>query len=172
MVTENLHKTIVSNMIGGGVQLTDYTGKTVSSVGRYPELSLNGGSYPHVASMRYMIQGYTGSNGGVVIGNGTAEPTAEDYSLSGSIITGYSYIANYNRNITDDGVSVTATYTITNNNEEAITVSEIGLLAAYDNNAYVNKVLLERSLLETPITIEPGGVGKVTYTIAMNYLTE
>ena len=159
-------------MIAGGVQLTDYTGKTVSSVGRYPELSLIGGSYSYVASMRYMIQGYTGASGGVVIGNGTAEPTAKDYSLSGSIITGYSYLVSYNRNITDDGVSVTATYTITNNNNNAITVSEIGLLAAYDNNNYVNKVLLDRSLLETPITIEPGGVGQVTYTITMNYLVK
>ena len=66
-------------------------------------------------------------------------------------------------------------FTLTNTGSEDFTISELGLVTyAYITNTngycYENNFLLERTVLENPITIPAnGGVGQVTYTIRMDY---
>ena len=105
---------------------------------------------------------------GVSFGNGTAAPTLDDYYLSGSIITGIT--ADCNRSVVnnDDDHSVTTLYTITNHNSESVTINEIGYFY-YPN--VDNSIMLDHTVLETPLTIPAGGVGQVTYTIRFNYPT-
>lgn len=103
----------------------------------------------------------------VVFGNGDTPPALGDYRLSGEIIrtisgSGMATVTNV------DGV---ATYesllTVVNTGEESVTIKEVGLTVMG-----IASVLIERTLLEEPITIPAGGVGQITYTIRMVYPTE
>lgn len=122
-----------------------------------------------------------GGNGagyfGVCFGDGTTEPTAEDVCLSGvqhTSISSTNTIVTFNYSTEDNGDFIlTAVYTITNTLENDMTIAEVGLAApgSYFSGGYNYHVpiLVERSLLEVPVTIPAGGVGQVTYTIRMNY---
>ena len=115
------------------------------------------------------------SNGGVIFGSGTTPPSLDDYKLSSSIISTITASAPTPSVVTDDnGVSVTTIYSLTNTGTEDITVGEVGLIASlYSSSSteYYLKALLERTVLDTPVTIPAGGIGQVTYTIRMNYPT-
>lgn len=123
----------------------------------------------YVPSMYYMKTQY-GLDAGVIIGSGTTPPTADDYALSGDMITTYTYNADVKTSFEDDGVTFTGVYTITNIGESPFTVGEIALMAGLGNGpSKENKALIDRTVLENPITIEAGGIGQVTYTIRMDY---
>lgn len=126
------------------------------------------------------VSGYSSTSNfggyGLVFGSGNEPATIDDYKLSGDVITGCAYSNAINHSMSDDGSegAITATYTITNNNDEDITIGEIGLYSEMywmtKQNTYTcYPVLWERTVLESPITIPAGGVGQVTYTIQMNY---
>ena len=110
------------------------------------------------------------SSYGVCFGNGKTPATENDYCMEGDLLKDYGYSQIYSK--TKD--SVTFVYTITNNESEPFTISEIGLVDyAYRNYGYTyyySGILVERTILESPITIPAGGVGQVTYTIRMNGL--
>lgn len=117
---------------------------------------------------------------GVAFGNGTAEPTVNDLTLSGDFIHGL--VANSNVIITnerqedDTGCTYTTMYTITNNTGADITVSEVGIFDNYYGTKgsassikkHVIPYMIERTLLETPVTIPVNGVGQVTYTFRID----
>lgn len=109
--------------------------------------------------MRTMTTSY--SNYGVILGTGDVPVDISDYQLSGSVISGYTYSYIQSRGIDEKyGAFARTKYTITNNNESAFTIREIGLV---NSNPYC---LIERQLLEVPLTIEGyGGVGQIEYTI-------
>ena len=124
---------------------------------------------PHMSNLVKEI-GYSG----VIIGTGTAPAAFDDYKLSGDLITKFSFSVSVNKKHTESGFEVTALYTITNTNSTEITIGEIGLIAnQYTNSTSASYVaLLERTVLEEPVTIPPGGIGQVEYTIRMNYPVE
>lgn len=103
---------------------------------------------------------------GVLFGDGDTPPTFNDVALSGNILntklTG-SVIRTYEHG--DNGSSYTFVYTLTNTSSESITIKEVAAHEGFTSSA------VERTLLEAPITIAPGGVGQVTYTIRFNYPT-
>ena len=105
---------------------------------------------------------------GVIIGTGTTPPALDDYCLSGDLITTFTGSVNITQELTDDGVSYTALYTITNIGTESFTIGEIGMYGGVTSGV---AVLLERTVLDSPITIPAGSVGQVTYTIRFNYPT-
>lgn len=122
-------------------------------------------------SSNQLFNGY-----GTFFGSGNTAPTIDDYKLSGSVIQNitYSYVLNDSFNEDGSAGEASATYTITNNNESEITIGEVGLFCEASWIVTYNKYthfffMLERTALETPITIPAGGVGQVTYTIRMNY---
>ena len=72
----------------------------------------------------------------------------------------------------ESGLTITALYTITNTGSSAFTIGELGLIAAtYTNVSTNSKCLVERTVLDTPVTIPAGGIGQVEYTITFNYPT-
>lgn len=112
------------------------------------------------------------NSAGVLFGNGDTPPTMEDYKLSGDIISDFTYSAAISKDSTDNGVSITATYTITNTSSSEIVIKEIGVVGKlvssnYSGPQYIG--LLDRTVLDTPVTIPAGGVGQVVYTITFNY---
>lgn len=122
------------------------------------------------ASMRVLRTNYTGY-GGVVLGTGTQAPTIDDYCLSGDLISSYTHSASFSNDFDENGAFGTTLFTITNTGTKAFTIGEIGLISGLNSNGSSYKALLEHTVLETPITIEPGGVGQITYTLRMNYPT-
>lgn len=180
MFTKNWYK-FISLQIGQGPETVKLTYTTVSGTtvnGQYNNDALHiacnvDHSYvPSIYKLRTSLD--TSSYPGVYLGNGTIEPTYDDYWLSGDIISTYTYTATVTSAFDDEGLVVTALYTLTNTGSEAFTVNEIGLVG--NSNPSSGKgskynALLERTLLESPVTIEPGEVGQITYTIRMNYPT-
>ena len=119
---------------------------------------------------------------GVMFGTGTGTPTVDDSCLFGNFIPGLTYSnITYVKTINaaddlHDG-SITIVYTISNTTDADITIGEVAL-ATYvegyeDGKTYSSyyPILIEHTALDTPITIPPGGVGQVTYTISMDYPT-
>lgn len=109
----------------------------------------------------------------VVFGNGNVEPKIDDYKLSGHIITGISTTVSNTVSLDGEDAVQSSVFTITNNNNDDITISEVAYCGKACSTTSGSGVgLFERTLLESPITIPAGGVGQVTYTIRMNYPVE
>ena len=128
-------------------------------------------SGPH---LRFPKSSIPNNSGGVIFGTGDTVATIEDYKLSGEIITNLDFITNVSANVTNDNYSVTATYTITNNNANEVTIREVGAIGKISGGSTIGTQyigLLERTVLDTPVTIPAGGVGQVEHTITFNLPT-
>lgn len=110
---------------------------------------------------------------GVAFGTDGTPPTPDDYRLAGNVISSLSGTVAKNVNIDEYGTTMTAIYTLTNSGAEDVTVREIGLFRQgyYSSLKYTSTFMLERTVLDEPVTIPAGGIGQVTYTIRMNYPT-
>lgn len=110
---------------------------------------------------------------GVVLGTGDAEPTEDDYTLSGTIITtfGVSSTTEHIYNSEDGSYTIENVYTITNTGSSTFTIKEIAWFANffYGGGTSYACFLIDRTLLEEPITLEAGQVGQVTYTRTIKF---
>lgn len=120
--------------------------------------------YPTLKKVR---TSYNGS-GGVIFGNGNADANLDDYSLSGDIVPISAYSVAINHVVENDKSTISAVYTLTNTRDESITIKEIALKMG---SSTTTQYLIERTVLDNPVTIEPGKVGLVTYTITLTYPT-
>lgn len=123
----------------------------------------------NLCRMDYLIKS-TAEYAGVLIGTGTTPPTIDDYKLSGEIISNFTYSSALSIEETDGGFTATVLFTITNTGSEAFTIGEIGMITNADKQysskaSETYKYLIERTVLDEPLTIEAGGVGLLTYTI-------
>lgn len=117
-----------------------------------------------------------GEDAGVSFGTGNTPPSFDDYALSGDAVTSVSFTLMRQCEVDDNGCTLTCVYTITNTGSEDVTIGEVGIWGRYDyyyssGNRRAVYPLIERTVLDTPVTIPAGGVGQVTYTIRMNYPT-
>lgn len=122
-----------------------------------------------------LTYGSSAISNGVYFGTGNVAPTADDYSFSGEMVqnftSSYTQTITYN---TDGSANITTVYTITAPASGDITIGEVcmfvdvtGKAPTYQSSSRAWPVLMERTALETPITIPAGGVGQVTYTITI-----
>ena len=128
--------------------------------------------YNHVATVNKAIN--SNFYKGIAFGTGNTPPTFDDYKLAGSVISTISAVSAPTFSFDEDGLTLTTVYTMTNTGTADITVGEIGMFARqyYQNSTnYYKNFLIERTALDTPVTIPAGGVGQVTYTIHMPYPT-
>lgn len=109
----------------------------------------------------------TSYKGGVVFGDGTAEPTMDDYCLSGNVVSSFNETntIELTKDETTGIVTISKKYTITNTGSSPITISEIALIDNFKNSYYYFSFVVDRTLLDNPVTIPAGGTGYVTYTI-------
>ena len=113
----------------------------------------------------------------VVFGSGNNPATPNDYTMD--FITGLTATVVKSVDNDDNGASSTAVFTITNTNSNEVTISEVGIFSSLYTRLTPDAVgasgsvpfLMERTVLDTPVTIPAGGVGQVTYTIRRNYPT-
>ena len=107
--------------------------------------------------------------GGVLFGTGTTPPTLNDYTISGEAVKNLSVSVAYKETDDESVHTLEILYTITNVATEPVTIGEIAAFCGTGINA--KGALLERTVLDSPVTIPAGGVGQVTYTVRMNYPT-
>lgn len=169
MFTKNWYKALASCLSRKAAPCIDAGGSERNLSVGYGWIG-TGSSSDSYCPIGYVRTNLTGTAGFVAFGTGTTPPTLDDYTLSGNIVTGISTTAKVSGGFTDSGTEVSATYTITNNNDTAVTIGEIGAFGA-SGSTTGKGVMLERTVLESPITIEPGGVGQVTYTLRCDIQT-
>lgn len=113
---------------------------------------------------------------GILFCDGTTAPKVSDYTISGKIIKGLTISTIKTADLDEPGtIAKNVLYTITNGNSTPVTISEIAYV--YNVYGYAGNsstlgsiyTLLDRTVLDVPITIEPGSVGQITYTVKLNY---
>lgn len=106
------------------------------------------------------------SNAGIVLGSGTAPATRSDYKLENQITSGLTHLVT---TITDEDGNRTYKLTLNSTTSEPITIGEIGIMGMFltGGGSGTNYALMERTVLDEPVTIPAGGVGVVEYTIRL-----
>ena len=111
---------------------------------------------------------------GIRFGDSDEAPSADDYWLKGNIISGFTYTVT---TIWDADGQGHLLFTITNTSSNAFTIKEVAWVSpitSYWNNNSSSAggvAMLDRTVLDTPVTIPAGGVGQVEYTITFNLPT-
>lgn len=183
MFTKNWYKALTAEMYNK-YKNNDVQGKNTSGSDAYfTSSSSSGGVYDYTSLTMACNPSQISSNdysplmsnvrtdyvyGGVVFGTDDTAPTFDDYKLSGDLITTMSASASVVVTKDDDGYTYVATYTISNTGSADITIKEVGLILRGRSNS---SFLIERTVLEAPLTIPASGVGQLVYTIRMNYPT-
>ena len=108
---------------------------------------------------------YDYENWGLVIGDGNTPPTLDDYNLSDNIITDFSATTTISHSYAAGKLTIIATYNITNTGASAFTIREYGTRIRRKTSG--NGAMLLRSLLETPLTINPGETSVMTVKITI-----
>ena len=110
---------------------------------------------------------------GVLFGTGDTPASLDDYKLAGDVIQNIAASISKTYSYSEAQPSLKAVYTITNNNAAAITIKEVALHVqyTYNSNGNVSGCVIDRTVLDTPVTIPAGGAGQVEYTITFNLPT-
>ena len=106
---------------------------------------------------------YYPGNRGIAFGSGTTPPKKTDYRIEEHIADGLTYS---NNSTSEANNVVNWVQTVQNTSSEPITISEVGLFSAV-NTTYVT-VLLTRTVLDTPVVLQPNEVKTFTITIDYN----
>lgn len=110
--------------------------------------------------------------GSLLLGDGTTAPTKNDYalehalenSLAVSIISKSNPIISTAQVYSDVPSLLYVTALVTNETEEDVTISEIGMITSITSSD-TSKILLTRTVLTEPITMESGKTYQITVAI-------
>lgn len=100
---------------------------------------------------------------GIALGSGTTPPQKTDYKLESPITTGLTYFGN-NTNQTNEITSWVQT--VQNTSTAQITITEVGLFSQAGKSIGCT-FLLTRTVLDTPVVLQPDEVK--TFTITIDY---
>lgn len=160
MLLNNFIATIYPNMnitdTTGTIRNQDFGSSQVGSISsdRY----LENGTVVYYANAPF--------NRGIAFGSGTTPPQKTDYKLKNYITTGLTYSGN-NTNLTDGVASWVQT--VQNTSTAQITITEVGLFSRYpDTGENYTACLLTRTVLDTPVVLQPNEVKTFTITIDYN----
>lgn len=109
----------------------------------------------------------------ILVGEDGTQPSPNDYSMKDQKdqVRYHMRIGNitYARGMDNDYAYIEMIIPITNDNQESITVREIGYCqecrCRYQGALFDYMILLDRTVLETPVTIAAGATKSVKYTI-------
>ena len=114
------------------------------------------------------------NNSGICIGRGSTPATEDDYMLESLISSGFSYSTPSKSEYMDDegNPCLSYSFTITNTGSSDLTISEIGYIQERrcgttkgSIDGYTNKFLIDRTVLDSPISIPVNGYAAVKYTL-------
>lgn len=160
MLTNNYYNMLKANFSGysgQAITLTHHDGKKYDAS---PGGS-NYASYAYIPECGDYLRTSKPNDRGVVFGNGTAQPSLDDYWLSGDIITTLSLVSKAKESaIVGDKAVGRYTYLLKNTGSSAITISEL-CICSYHTNA--KGLVIDHTLLDAPVTIPAGENGTVVY---------
>ena len=140
--------------LGNTIYLTSYW-----STSHYP-----GNNYQNVRFSNGLV--------GIVVGSGSTPSSENDYSLESMIKSGLSATTpTLESSIDNNGnVVLSATFSLTNTSDSPITVSEIGYVCKHPGAIAYNQantgdksILLDRTVLESPVVIGAGNSATIRY---------
>lgn len=138
----------------------------VSVNGNIKEISNGGFDITSIPSTHYNFaengDTYYPNYRGIVFGSGTTPPQKTDYKIENHIADGLIYP---NNSTSETNNIVNWVQPVQNISSEPITISEVGLFSATDNQAIC--VLLTRTVLDNPVVLQPNEVK--TFTIIIDY---
>lgn len=112
---------------------------------------------------------------GTYFGRGSTAPTKSDYTLEDPITEGLVVTNPSSLTLKDEGNgtwAISADFIVRNSTEEAITIREMGVFTPIGctnstsfSSATIAYALMDRTVLETPVTVEPDEARLITYTI-------
>lgn len=111
---------------------------------------------------------------GVVFGTGTTPPTPNDYTISGEQIKTIAATSQVSCIVNDDGShDLIAEYVIHNTGSTAFTIGEIAYIATVvggpaKTTSSNRPCMMDRTVLDVPVTVEADGVCQLTYKIKMS----
>ena len=138
----------------------------ITNGGKKYSTSITTSSIPPFKAIGYWATDFTSK--GVCFGTGTTPPTLSDYYLESVLdnaqiaVTPPSAVAFSQGDAFDE---YSASFGVTNKTDGPVTISEVGLLA-YPG---VNAALVDRTVLDTPVTIPAHETKHIAYTIRFNY---
>ncbi len=110
---------------------------------------------------------------GTWYGKGRTPATSDDCTLEDPITdasvigtAGYSALAN---NVSTDHVEISVPHSVTNQTDEPIIIGEVGCFGQANSSG--PGILLDRTVLEEPITIPPRGTARFEYVIKFPFGT-
>lgn len=168
MFTKNWYEVVAGSIAAQDVTCKGMTGSDIS----YPagagyalklgyESTSDSGYYP---MRKNVLTDLSTKYCGVVFGTGNTPPTLDDYKLGGDLITTISAAVVTTKSADETGCEVTTVYTLNNYGSAYITIGEVATVVTYAKAGEENKIMIERTVLDSPVTITAGGVGQVTYT--------
>ena len=172
MVTRNFYNAIAHQLVAPSLSsLTDYKLNMIKTDGTKPDQYNNVNTFPYATNnvvyetptIDQITGSFSSSMGkSLLIGSGTTPPTIDDYKLENQITTGFSASITGSNSI--DAIyssgQFTITLTIVNTQTEDLVISELGY--------FVQGIFLyDRIVLDTPITIAPGGTKTIEYRLNM-----
>lgn len=157
---------------------------TTCEIGLSSAYSCDIGGWLNRGRCAAIVGKYTGyiqnaDHGGVYFGAGSTPATKEDYCLEAPITSGLT-ITNPSALTWENGgngkYTVAADYLVRNTTESDINIGEIGVFVSAHYNSYTNLgnstennvLLMERTVLETPVTIPAGEARLIEYKITFN----
>ena len=100
---------------------------------------------------------------GVYFGDNGTTANEDDYMIRGTVLNNkIDLVKVLSHSIVDDTLNITAAYTIKNTSSESISIKEIGLIGRCSSSF---TLLLDRTLLDEPLTLATGETGEITYTM-------
>lgn len=165
MLTNNFYQVLRANMsqksVGSGIIDTSGNARNAS-------YSSQGMSYLFNAFSSPSNKGLTSQSlaGGIAFGTGDTPPTLNDYWLSGDLITTVGIVAVTITTAIANGVyTFVNAITVNNTGSDSIVINEMAIIpyVYYSGSSQVPAVV-ERQVLDTPLTLAPGEQGVITYT--------
>jgi len=164
MLTNNFYKILLThmNMKGAVATCVKYDGTSANIMN--PEYVLNGLRYVRCAA-------FEAGQYGIYFGTGTTPPAMSDYNLESPILDGTlssSSTASPQKGFEQDHARIYATHEVTNNSTSDVTVTEVGVFGAV-NASSTSVFMIDRTVLNTPITIPAGQSRSITVAIQFDY---
>ena len=185
MLTNHFYKVYMPQTLSGQLVPRDFVVCVDDAFASYTYKYTIGTGYNFEQLLKTQLTSFALKTGttasyGFCFGSGNTPPTLNDHTLSGDFIDPSTYQVTTSVTVNTENEFATeleATYSVTNISSNDIIIGEVGLCCyvkgrkTSSGSDTVCPFMVERTVLDTPVTIPAGGIGQVTYTIRMNYPT-
>ena len=108
------------------------------------------------------------------LGSGTRVPSAEDYCLESLIRNGLTVSLNMSSGVSSEDYYIRYDLLVTNSGSASVTIAEMGMIGNMSvsqtqgsSSLMTKQLLMDRTLLNTPVTLAPGEQAVIRYEMSM-----